>query len=418
MSARRLLADTTPLRESRDYRLLFAGQVISRAGRQLTVVAVPYQVYELTQSSLLVGLVSLAQFVPLLLGSLVGGTIADAVDRRRLMMAMQVLLAAASAGLAINAALAAPRVWPLFAFSAAGAGFSAVDSPTRAAVLPGLVRKETLPAAYALQQIGFKLAHVLGPAAAGLVIAQLGLAATYWIDVVSFGAALAAILAMRPLPPEGGGTAVGWSSIREGFRYLHGQRVIQGTFYVDLNAMIFGMPRAVFPELAATTFAGGATVVGLMFAAPAAGAFVASIFSGWVTGVERQGRAVILAVLAWGAAMAVFGLVPWLPLALACLAIAGAADAVSAVFRNTMLQLRVPDRLRGRLSAIHIAVVTGGPRLGDLEAGAVASVTTARFAVVSGGVACMAGVGLIAALIPDFARARASDDLAIGHSEG
>ncbi len=410
MPRRRVLADVTPLRDSREFRLLYAGQVISLAGRQLTVVAVPYQVFLLTGSSLIVGLVSLAQFLPLLVGSLIGGAIADAVDRRRLMLAMQGLLAATSAGLAINSTLPAPRLWPLFVFSAASAGLSAVDSPTRSAVIPGLVARRQLPAAYALNQLGFQLAHVVGPALAGLVIARLGLAVTYWLDVASFGAAIAALLAMRPLLPQGGGTRAGLASMVEGLRFLRGRRVIQSTFYIDLNAMIFGMPRALFPELGQSVFGGGATTVGLLFASPAVGALIASLTSGWVTHVHRQGRAVLIAVVVWGGAIAAFGVVPWLPAGLALLALAGAADSISAVFRSTILQLRVPDRLRGRLSAVFIAVVTGGPRLGDLEAGAVAALTSARFAVLSGGVACIAGVGLIAALIPELARATASDE--------
>ncbi len=410
MPASRFLADVTPLRESREFRLLYSGQVVSLVGRQLTVVAVPYQVYLLTRSSLLVGLVSLAQLVPLLAGSLVGGAVADAYDRRRIMLAMQLLLAGTSAALAVNAAASSPQLWPLFVFSALGAGFSSIDSPTRAAAIPSLVVREQLPAAYALNQMGFQLTSVVGPALAGLTIAQLGLAMTFWIDVASFGASIAALLLMRPLVPEGGGTRAGLSSVVEGFRFLKGRRVIQSTFYIDLNAMIFGMPRALFPELGTTLFAGGATTVGLLYAAPAAGALVAGLTSGWVSNVHRQGRAVLVSVAIWGAAIAGFGLVSWLPAALLLLAAAGAADAVSAVFRNTLLQLRVPDRLRGRLSGVHIAVVTGGPRLGDMEAGGVAALTSAPFAVVSGGLACIAGAALIAALIPELDRATATDE--------
>lgn len=407
---RSLLLDVSPLRDSRQYRLLYTGQLISLLGRQLTVVAVPYQVFVLTGSSLLVGLVSLVQLGPLLLTSVVGGAVADAVDRRRLLLATQVALGATSVGLALNAMAPTPRLWPLFALSAASAALSAIDSPTRSAAVPSLVARGQLPAAFALQQTGFQVAQVVGPSVAGLIIARVSLAAAYWLDAVTFAAAVAALLLMRPMVPEGGGRAVGLDSIVEGYRFLRGRRVIQSTFYVDLNAMVFGMPRALFPELGTVVFGGGATTVGLLYAAPGAGALIGALTSGWVSRVHRQGRAVLLAVAAWGVAITLFGLVPWLEAGLVLLAVAGAADVISAVFRNTILQLRVPDRLRGRLSAVHIAVVTGGPRLGDAEAGAVAALTSPRFSVVSGGLACLAGLAAIHLLIPELAAAAADDE--------
>ncbi|MGH3441726.1 MAG: MFS transporter [Nitriliruptorales bacterium] len=409
MPRRRLLLDTAPLRDSREYRLLYSGQIVSMLGRQLTVVAIPYQVFVLTRSSLLVGLVSLAQLGPLLVTSLLGGALADAFDRRRLLLLSNVLLALTSVGLALNAASPAPAVWPLFVLSAANAAFSAVDHPTRAAAVPGLVERRQLPAAYALNQIGFQLGHAVGPAIAGVIISQVSLAAAYWIDAATFGAALLAVAAMKPMRPQGGGRPVSVASVVEGLRFLRGRRVIQSTFYIDLNAMIFGMPRALFPELGTTVFGGGANTVGLLYAAPGVGAFLASLASGWVSTVHRQGRAVLVAVIAWGAAITGFGLTSWLPLALVLLAAAGGSDTISAVFRNTILQLRVPDRLRGRLSAVHIAVVTGGPRLGDVEAGAVATLVSPRFAVVSGGLACLAGVGILHLLVPQLDRVTATD---------
>jgi predicted MFS family arabinose efflux permease len=389
---RRLLIDPAPLRASREFRLLWGGQLVSLLGRQLTVVAVPFQVFALTRSSLAVGLVSLAQLGPLLVCSLLGGAIADAADRRKLLLVTQGLLALSIAGLAVNAMLPRPALWPLFALSALAAGVGGVDSPARSAVVPTLVRPHQLPAAFALNQILFQTAQVVGPALAGLLIAQVSLAAAYWLDVATFGVAAATLLAMRPLPPQRGGRPAGIASVVEGLGFLRGRRALQGTFVIDLNAMVFGMPRALFPELGATVFGGGAGVVGLLYAAPGAGALLGALLSGWVGAVRRQGRAVLLAVAVWGGAIALFGLSRALPLALALLALAGAADVVSAVFRNTILQLSVPDRLRGRLSAIHIAVVTGGPRLGDAEAGAVAALAGARFSVVSGGLACLLGV--------------------------
>jgi MFS family permease len=199
--------------------------------------------------------------------------------------------------------------------------------------------------------------------------------------------------------------------VKEGLHYLRGQRAVQGTFLIDINAMVFGMPRALFPQLGTELYGGGAGTVGLLYAAPAAGAFIGAVTTGWVGGVRRPGRAVLIAVTGWGAAIAAFGLTSWLPLGLLFLAIAGAADVISAVFRGTILQLQVPDRLRGRLNAINIAVVTGGPRLGDLEAGVVATLTTAQFSVVSGGLACLAGVGYLARRRPELGRWRAPDNL-------
>jgi hypothetical protein len=255
-----------------------------------------------------------------------------------------------------------------------------------------------------LQQISFQGSQAIGPLLAGIVIARLGIPAAYWVDVGSFGAATAALLAMRPMHPVGGATKLSFRSMLDGVRYLKGRRALQGTFVIDLNAMIFGMPRALFPQMAAQVFHGGSTVYGALSAAPGIGAMVGAGTSGWVGRVRRQGRAVLFAVGAWGLAIAVFGITHWLPLALLMLAIAGAADVVSAVFRNTILQLSVPDRLRGRLSAVHIAVVTGGPRLGDAEAGVVASLTNTQISAVSGGLACVLGVAVIAKLMPELSR--------------
>lgn len=404
MPRSRVLADLTPLRESRDYRYLFAGQVSSYIGRQFTVVAIPIQVFAMTHSSLMVGLVGLASLGPLIIFSIAGGALSDAFDRRRMLLISQVLLAATSATLAINAGLDRPALWPLFLFGSLSAGFAGADMQTRNAIAPRLVRRETFPAAAALTQLVWQVGMVAGPILAGLVIAQVSLAVAYWIDVGSFVVAFVAAIPMRPLPPEGGGTKAGLSSVLEGLRFLKGKRVLVSTFVIDINAMVFGMPSALFPQLGTEVFGGGAQTVGLLYAAPGAGALLGALFSGWVPRVRRQGLAVIVAVILWGAAIAAFGFTESLPIALVLLALAGAADVVSAVFRNTILQLSVPDAFRGRLSGVHIAVVAGGPRLGDAEAGAVAALTTPQISVISGGLACIAGALLIARLVPEFAR--------------
>jgi MFS family permease len=401
---RRLLADISPLRESRDFRLLFFGNAISYLGRQLTVVAIPFQVYVLTGSSLAVGLTGLASLGPLVVMSLIGGSMADAVDRRKLLLVNVVAQAATSVALAVNASLDQPALWPLYVLGALNAGLWGIDLPTRNAMVPGMVSRDRFPAAAALGQLVFQLGQVAGPALAGVVISQVDLAAAYWIDAASYGAAFVALVLIRPQPPAGGGTKAGLASVKEGLAFLKGRRLLLSTFLIDINAMVFGMPRALFPALGTGLFGGGATTVGLLYAAPGAGALLGALFTGWVGGVRRQGRVVVVSVLLWGAAIAGFGLVPWLPLGLVLLAVAGAADVVSAVFRNTILQMSVPDGLRGRLNAVHIAVVTGGPALGDAEAGAVASLTTPRVSVVSGGLACMLGVLLLVRWVPELSR--------------
>lgn len=415
--AGRLLVDISPLKASEEYRWLYAGLATAWTGRQLTVVAVPYQVYQLTGSTLAVGLLGAAQFVPLLVTSLVGGAVADAVDRRRLLIVSQVSLALTAAGLMWNALLESPLVWPLYVLSGLNAAIAAVDSPTRAAVLPTLVGRELLTSALALNQTLGNVAKAVGPALAGALISTAGLAPTFGVEMALFAGGALAMSRIRPLPPADGGRKVGLTSIAEGLRFLKRRRLLQANFAIDLNAMIFGMPRALFPAVGTEVLGGGAAVVGLLYAAPGAGALLGAITSGWVPRVERQGRAVVAAVTLWGVAIATFGLTSSVIPAVALLAVAGFADVVSAVFRNTILQLSIPDSLRGRLSGIHIAVVSGGPRLGDLEAGTVAALTSVRFSVVSGGLACIAGALAIGRWMPELVRYRKGDGVAESMTE-
>ena len=402
LTPRHLLVDITPLKQSVPFRWLFGGMSLSWMARQLTVVAVPFQVYELTGSTLLVGLLGLAQLVPLLATSVVGGALVDSVDRRRLLVIAQLASLATAAGLAFNASLDQPSVWLIFALSAINAAFSAIDSPARTAALPGMVGRDLLPASLAIMQTVVNTAKTLGPALGGFLIAQSGFAVTYSVEALAF--LLSAVLMFRvgELRPEGGGQRFGWESIKEGYRFLMDRRLLQANFLIDLNAMVFGMPQALFPVIGTEVLGGDASTVGLLYAAPGAGALLAAMTSGWVGSVRRQGRAVILAVVVWGSAIAVFGLVTSVWAAVTLLALAGAADVVSAVFRATILQLAVPDRLRGRLSSIQIAVVAGGPRLGDFEAGAVAAATSPQFSVVSGGVLCVLGALFIARKVPEY----------------
>lgn len=409
---RRLFADLTPLRRFPQFRILWSGYLVSNLGTQLTVVAVPFQIYRLTHSSLDVGLLGLAQLGPLLIGSLVGGSVADAMERRRLLMVTTLVMACCSVGLALNSLGGAPSLWPLYVLTALSAAFSAVDSSARSAMMASIVGPGSYASASALWQLLFQVAQVSGPAVAGVLLAAFGVLPIYLVDAGSSVVAFCAVLGLHKVTVQGEKTVFGLHSIKEGFTYLRGRQALQGTFVVDLDAMIFGMPRAVFPALGLGFFHGGAQTVGLLYSAPGAGALIGAVLTGWVARVRRQGRAVIVAVAIWGAAIAVFGVCHVLALALVLLAIAGAADVISAVFRGTILQSTVPDALRGRLSAIHIGVVTGGPRLGDAETGAVAALAGAQVAVVSGGLACLGGLGLIAWRMPELMRYDAAKALA------
>jgi MFS family permease len=405
---RRFFVDITPLRRSHDLRALVATQTISVLGSQMTAVAIFYQVYELAHSSLVVGLVSLAMLMPMLIGALFGGSLADFVDRRRLLVIASMASAVTSVGLALNAT-GTPVLWPLFLCPTVGAGLGTFIDSTLGAVVPNLVDRSEIPAANSTFQGVFQLGLVVGPAVAGLVVALAGVRLVFVIDAVSFGVAALGARAIRPQPPVARGDArPGLRSIMEGVRFLRGRQSVQGALLIDANATVLGMPRALFPALAAGTFGGGATTLGLLYAAPGAGALCGALTSGWVGGISRQGRAVTLAVVVWGLAIAGFGWTGWLPAALVLLALAGYADVISSVLRSTIVQLAVPDRLRGRLSGLHTALVTGAPRLGDFEAGAVAAGFGDTVSVVSGGLACIAGALAIARLLPEFNRLRAA----------
>jgi MFS family permease len=409
---RRLAVDITPLRTSRDFRLLWTGLLVSEVGYQFTVVATFVQVRRLTGSPAAVGVIGLVGVVALIGGTLAGSAILDAVDRRKLLVLAQLGYMVGSVLLLAGAVAGRPPIGLVYGAVALIAAVSAVEGPTRSAMTPRLVGRALLPSTLALNQVVWNGSALIGPALAGIVIAKLDLAWAYGIDLVSYVAMLGAALAMRPMPPERSeGAATGWRAVREGFAYLRGRRVLRSTFTIDLIAMIFGMPRALFPFLAASQFHAGAEVIGLLFSAPAVGALIGALTAGWVGRVRHQGRAVIWAVILWGAGIAAFGLVgDHLPVALAFLAFAGAADVISAVFRSTILQLSVPDSLRGRLSGIHILVVTGGPRLGDLEAGLVAAAFSPAVSVVSGGLLCILGTGLLALFVPELRRYHAGDD--------
>lgn len=405
----RIAADITPLRESADYRRWWGGYMVSNVGSQLTVVAAQLQVFHLTHSSFDVGITGLVTVIPLIIFGLLGGSIADAVDRRRLMLLTSTILPVLSALMVVQAGLHFNRLFVIYILVGTQSGVFSIDSSARGAMLPRLVRRDLIPAANALGQISQNTALTAGPLLAGLIVGTLGFAYAYGLDAVSFLAVLYPLFRLPPVPPEEGVARAGVKSVLEGLRYLAPRKNLMMTFLVDLNAMVFGMPRALFPALAIGTFHGGAGTAGLLYAAPSIGALIGAGLSGWSGRVRRQGLAVLVAVGVWGASIAVFGFARELWFGLVMLAIAGAADMVSAIFRNTILQVATPDSLRGRLQGVFIVVVAGGPRFGDVEAGTVASLAGTEFAVVSGGLACLVGLVALSAKFRSFARYDATD---------
>src|ERR1039458_1348527 len=407
--ARRILVDPAPLRESRDFRLLFFGQLVSTIGSQLTVVAIPFQVYAQTRSSFQVGAISVAQLIPLVAGSLIGGSLGDAMDRRTLLLVSSVALMFSSGALALNALATHPAIWALYVISSVAAGLTGFSNPARNSIVPHLVGKANLVAALSFLQVLFQVGAIVGPAVAGLLIGHTGVTWVYGIDALTFLAVIVATAMMKPIPPTAGGARPGLKSIIDGIRYLRGRPVMQGAYLIDINAMVFGMPRALFPAIGLTVLHGGPSVVGYLFAAPGAGALIGAVTTGWVEQIDRRGHAVIVAVIIWGLAITAFGFTHILGLSLALLAVAGWADVISAVLRNTILQSVVPERFRSRIVSIQLAVVQGGPRIGDLESGGVATLTGTQFSVVSGGALCVVGAVALALAMPDFRHHRASD---------
>ena len=397
---RSLAVDTAPLHKYPAFRRLFVGQTVSTFGSEIAAVAAPFQLYDLTHSTLQVGLLSLCELVPLLTLTIAGGAIADAFDRRTLLFRTETGLAVVAALFAVNAALPHPRVWAIYVLVTLAMAIFSLGVAGMGSLIPRLVEPDDLVAANALESVYSSTTSVAGPAVAGVLIAAVGLPLAYVLDSITFAASLWSIWRLPRLPPAHDADRPSLRSIAEGFRYVKAKKVVLGMFIVDSSAMVFGMPRALFPAMAVSRFDGGAGVLGLLYAAPYAGALVSSLLSGWIAHVRRQGIYIAVAASCWGLAIAAFGFAESLWVALILLALAGAADNVSAVLRSTILWTVTPESLRGRVAGIEFAQVASTPSLGNVEAGVVASLTSVRFSIVSGGLLCVVAAAVTVALVP------------------
>lgn len=395
-----MLIDISPLRVSRDYRLLFFGQLVSAFGTAVGFVVLPVQLYQLTGSTLLVGLLSASEFVLILLMAFVGGAYADFIDKRKMLRLTEIGHILVTAMLVSNALLPSPQVWLLFVGAALHAGLAALQRPSFEALLQKIIPLELMSSVTALNSLRWNITTIVGPSIAGIIMARYGAAIAYSIDLVSFFASLGAVFLIRAVPaPIQSADRPTLKSVVEGLHYAWRRKEILGTYLIDMNAMFFGMPTALFPAMAANF---GAGTVGFFYAAPSVGALVATLTSGWASKVNRHGLAVAVAAAMWGVAIIFFGFAQNLYLALFFLALAGGFDMISGVFRMTIWSQTIPHYLRGRLAGLEMISYTSGPKLGDAEAGIVATLFSVRTSIVSGGVLCVVGSALISLLIPQF----------------
>ena len=403
----RLLADVRPLRESAAFRRLWVGSTLSAVGGAMTMFAVPLQVYEITRSPLAVGAIGVAQVIPTVAIGLLGGAIADAVDRRKLVLVISGGSAAVSAGLAAQAFAGLRSVWLLYALVAVSAALSAINAPVRRTFIPSLLPADQLTAGLALNRLSFQIMLTVGPALAGLIAASLGLRACYLIDAASFAGSLYGVARLPALPRAAGAVRPGLRAVAAGVRYIGRSRVLAGAFLADLNATIFGLPIALFPAINAERYGGDPRTLGLFTSAIGVGGLISAALSGPVGRIVRQGRAMLCAVAVWGAAFAGFAIATTLWLTLVMLAIAGAADTFTVVFRGTIVQQTTPDEFRGRVTAADYVVGVSGGQLGNLEAGALGSLTSPAISALACGLITVAGAVVIGLALPAFTRYRA-----------
>ncbi|BBY57722.1 MFS transporter [Mycolicibacterium sarraceniae] len=416
----RLFADTTPLKTP-DFRRLWVAGIVTVIGANLTIFAVPVQLYALTQSSAYVGLSGVFALVPLIVFGLLGGAWADAMDRRVLLIITSCGLGVSSVLLWLQAALGLNNVWVVLCLLSVQQAFYAIDSPTRSAAIPRMIPGDQLAAANSLNFTVFQFGAIVGPLMAGVMLRWVDLSTLYLIDAATCLVPMWVAWRLAPIPPSVSGRGMGFDAVRsvfEGFRFLSGNKVVLMSFVVDLIAMIAGMPRALFPEMAHQSFGGpieGGTTMALLAAAMSIGAVVGGVFSGWFPRIQRQGLAVVIAIVVWGAAMIGFGVAGGLAhgsagtmlwIAVVFLAIGGAADMVSAAFRSTILQQVASDDLRGRLQGVFTVVVAGGPRLADTAHGVAAAMVGTTLAAAGGGALVVIGVVVAAAAVPVFVRYR------------
>ncbi len=404
---KRVAVDITPLRESRDFRLLALGQIVSNLGTQAALVALPYQIYVISHSATLVGLLGAFELGPMVVVSLVGGALLDRRDRRPVLIAAQIgVICSVGALCALSLASSHPPVIAVLLLGGVVAGCSALDGVSRGAIIPGLLGAERMTSGLAFNYGLQQATSVIGPGLGGLLIAAAGVGCTYAVDVVSVLSMLVVALMISAQPPAWviGDHPPVREAIAEGLRFVVSDRALAGSFVIDINAMMFGMPRALFAVLSLTVYHAGAGGTGLLYAAIAVGGTVSVLTSGWVARTRRMGRVVIVCVLLWGLAILGAGLVRSIAPAVVFLAVAGWADGISAVCRQAISQSLTPDRLRGRMGAVFSLVVTSGPRLGDIESGLVAGLAGALNSVLVGGIACVAGVGAVVIAFPELAR--------------
>ncbi|CAM4002245.1 MFS transporter [Smaragdicoccus niigatensis] len=414
----RVFADLTPL-QNHHYRRLWSAGVITTIGAQLTIVAVPVQIYNITHNSAYVGLAGIFGLVPLIAFGLWGGALADALDRRKLMLVTTTGLVVTSILFWLQAALGVGNVWLLLTLFAVQQAFFAVNQPTRGAIIPRLLPAEQLPAANSLNFTVMNVGAIAGPLLAGVMIPVVGLQTLYLVDAIALLVTWWATVLLPPIPPLGEVQRPGVRAVLDGFRYLTTQRILLASFVVDIIAMVAGMPRALFPQIASESFGDNGLALGLLFAGIAIGAVIGGVFSGWLPRVERQGRMVIVSIVVWGLAMTGFGVVvalsnghgAFLWLAVALLALGGAADMFSAAMRSTMLQTVATDEMRGRLQGVFIVVVAGGPRLGDAVHGTAAAMVGAATAAAGGGVLVILGMVVAVFAFPAFVRYRVNRDV-------
>ena len=394
-----MFIDLSPLKASRDYRLLFFGQLVSFFGSMMTFIVVPWQMYQLTRSSAMVGYISLAEFVPMFCLAFLGGALADYIDKRKLLRITEIGQTCLTAVLVVNALLPRPFVSVLFVVIALHAGLAALQRPAFESFIQKVIPAEMMAAVMALNSVRFSVGMIVGPAVAGVIATELSPTVAYSIDLVTFTASLIAVFMIRFVPPPENAERPSLDGVKKGIKYAFSRQELVGTYFIDIAAMFFAFPQALYPALAAIY---GNEYVGFFPAAIAAGALVASLTSGWTKNVQRHGLMVILAALLWGVGILLFGLSTSLVPALFFLGSAGFFDMLSGVFRGAIWNQTIPNYLRGRLASIEMISYLTGPMLGSAKMGIVAEYTSVRFALVTGGAACIIAVAGTAMFLPKF----------------